>query len=138
MPLQELHISPTSGSPEVHFSPSENIFLIRGISTPEDVRAMYYPVIEWIRNYISLLIQTEPSKKIYTQINPLKFKVDLEYFNSSSAKFLYDIFMELQRLIPLGVPFIVEWLYDKEDIDLKEAGSDIALLAGMEFIFVPK
>jgi len=138
MPLQELHISPTSGSPEVHFSPNENIFLIRGISAPEDVRAMYYPVIEWIRNYISLLIQTEPSKKIYTQINPLKFKVDLEYFNSSSAKFLYDIFMELQRLIPLGVPFIVEWLYDKEDIDLKEAGSDIALLAGMEFIFVPK
>ncbi len=46
--------------------------------------------------------------------------------------------MELQRLIPAGIPFIVEWLYDKEDIDLKEAGADIASLAGMEFIFVPK
>lgn len=138
MPEQELHISPTSGSPEVHFSPNENIFLIRGISAPEDVRAMYYPVIEWIKNYINFLIQTEPRKKNYTPVNPLKFKVDLEYFNSSSAKFLYDIFMELQRLIPEGVPFIVEWLYDKEDTDLKEAGSDIASLAGMEFIFVPK
>ena len=138
MPMQELLISPTSGSPEVHFSPNENIFLIRGISTPEDVRAMYYPVIEWIRNYINYLMQTEPRKKIYTPVTPLKFKVDLEYFNSSSAKFLYDIFMELKRLVPEGVPFIVEWLYDKEDIDLKEAGSDIASLAGMEFIFVQK
>jgi Domain of unknown function (DUF1987). len=138
MPMQELHISPTRESPEVHFSPNENIFLIRGISTPEDVRAMYYPVIEWIRNYINYLMQTGPRKKIYTPVTPLKFKVDLEYFNSSSAKFLYDIFMELQRLIPAGIPFIVEWLYDKEDIDLKEAGSDIASLAGMDFIFVPK
>ncbi len=78
MPEQELHISPTSGSPEVHFSPNENIFLMRGISAPEDVRAMYYPVIEWIKNYINFLIQTEPRKINYTQVTPLKFKVDLE------------------------------------------------------------
>ena len=136
--MQELHINPTSVSPEVYFSPKENIFLIRGISTPEDVRALYYPVIEWIRNYIDHLILTEPGKKSYTPVSPLKFKADLEYFNSSSAKFLYDIFMELKRLIAAGVPFIVEWLYDNEDIDLKEAGSDIASLAGMEFIFVQK
>lgn len=137
MQMQELYISPTSGSPEVHFSPVENIFLIRGISSPEDVRAMYYPVIEWIRNFINDLVQAEPQIN-YTTENPLRFKTDLVYFNSSSAKFLYDIFMELQRLIPAGIPFIVEWYYDKEDIDLKEAGSEIASLAGMEFSFVPK
>ncbi len=136
--MQELHITPTSGSPEVHFSPGENIFLIRGISSPEDVRAMYYPVIEWIKNYINDLVLTEPQKKNYTPETPLRFKTDLQYFNSSSAKFLYDIFMELQRLIPAGIPFIVEWFYDKEDIDLKEAGSEIASLAGMEFSFVAK
>jgi hypothetical protein len=136
--MQELHISPTSSSPEVHFSPEENIFLIRGISSPEDVRAMYYPVIEWIRNYVNELLLTKLKNKNTKGGVPLIFKADLEYFNSSSAKFLYDIFMELQRLIPADVPFIVEWLYEKEDIDLKEAGSDIASLAGMEFIFVAK
>jgi hypothetical protein len=136
--MQELHISPTSVSPEVHFSPEENIFLIRGISTPEDVRAVYYPVIEWIKKYIDELLITKLKRKNANGEVPLKFKIDLEYFNSSSAKFLYDIFMELQRLIPAHVPFNVEWVYDKEDIDLKEAGSDIASLAGMEFIFVEK
>ena len=136
--MQELHISPTSTSPEVHFSPEENIFLIRGISTPEDVRALYYPVIEWIKNYINELLIAKLKNKNAKGEAPLKFKIDLEYFNSSSAKFLYDIFMELQRLIPADVPFLVEWVYEKEDLDLKEAGSDIASLAGMEFIFVAK
>jgi hypothetical protein len=60
------------------------------------------------------------------------------YFNSSSAKFFYDIFLELKRLVPLGIPFIVEWFYDEEDIDLREAGSDIALLVGLEFLYIPK
>ena len=136
--MQELHISPTSTSPEVHFSPEENIFLIRGISTPEDVRALYYPVIEWIKNYINELLIAKLKNKNDKGEASLKFKIDLEYFNSSSAKFLYDIFMELQRLIPADVPFLVEWVYEKEDLDLKEAGSDIASLAGMEFIFVAK
>jgi hypothetical protein len=136
--MQELHISPTNTSPEVHFSPEENIFLIRGISTPEDVRALYYPVIEWIKNYINELLIAKLKNKNAKGEAPLKFKIDLEYFNSSSAKFLYDIFMELQRLIPADVPFLVEWVYEKEDLDLKEAGSDIASLAGMEFIFVAK
>jgi hypothetical protein len=138
MQMQELHISPTNTSPEVHFSPEENIFLIRGISTPEDVRALYYPVIEWIKNYINELLIAKLKNKNAKGEAPLKFKIDLEYFNSSSAKFLYDIFMELQRLIPADVPFLVEWVYEKEDLDLKEAGSDIASLAGMEFIFVAK
>jgi hypothetical protein len=44
----------------------------------------------------------------------------------------------LKRLIPLGIPVIVEWFYDEEDIDLKEGGMDIALLAEMEFLFIPK
>jgi hypothetical protein len=68
----------------------------------------------------------------------INYYADLVYFNSSSAKFLYDIFIELKRLIPLGIPVIVEWFYDEEDIDLKEGGMDIALLAEMEFLFIPK
>lgn len=134
--MQELYISPTGETPEVHFSPEKNIFLIRGISSPEDVRALYYPVIEWIKIYIDNILEAD--NKIYTSDSPLKFTTDLEYFNSSSAKFLYDIYLELKRLIPSGIPFIVEWFYYEEDIDLKEAGEDIALLVDMEFSFIPK
>jgi hypothetical protein len=134
--MQTLYISPTNTTPEVHFSPQENIFIIRGVSSPEDVRAMYYPVIEWVKMYVNNILEVE--NKLYTLDSPLRFRTDLIYFNSSSAKFLYDIFLELKRLIPSGIPFIIEWFYEEEDIDLKEAGSDIALLAGMEFSYVSK
>jgi hypothetical protein len=134
--MQKLYIAPTDITPEVHFSPQEKIFLIRGVSSPEDVRAMYYPVIEWFISYINELLEDKNTN--YTSDSPLRFKTELLYFNSSSAKFLYDIFLELNRLTQAGIPFIVEWVYEEEDLDLKEAGSDIALLVGMEFSYISK
>jgi hypothetical protein len=134
--MQKLYIGPTSNTPEIHFSPDENIFLIRGTSSPEDVRAMYYPVIEWIKIFIDDILEGEVN--IYSSDFPFKFQADLLYFNSSSAKFFYDIFMELKRLTQSGIPVNVEWYYEEEDIDLKEAGLDISILAGMDFTYIQK
>ena len=134
--MQKLFIRQTLNTPEINFSPAENIFLIRGISSPEDVRALYYPVIEWIKKFIDNLLDGE--YKNFNSETPLKFHIDLEYFNSSSAKFFYDIFCELKRLSSADVPVVVEWYYDEEDTDLKEAGIDISLLAEMEFTYIPK
>ena len=134
--MEKLYISPTQKTPEIHFAPDENIFLIRGTSSPEDVRAMYYPVIKWVKAFIDETI----NGKVYTfsSEKPLIFQSDLLYFNSSSAKFIYDIFSELKRLPPNGIPIVVEWFFDEEDIDLKEAGIDISVLAEMEFTYIPK
>lgn len=134
--MQKLYIKPTPLIPEIHFSPDENIFLIRGTSSPEDVRALYYPVILWIKTFVDESITGE--HKIFTTEKPLVFKADMVYFNSSSAKFIYDIFSELKRLPPCGISVVVEWYFDEEDIDMKEAGEDIALLAEMEFTYIPK
>ena len=133
--MQKLYISPTSLTPEIVFSPEENLFRISGISSPEDVRALYYPVIDWVRLFVDDLIYF--SSKEYSEEAPLKFRAELKYFNSSSAKFLYDIFMELKRLLVVGIPAVVEWAYDEQDTDLREAGYDIALLLDMEFIYLP-
>lgn len=134
--MQKLYISPTLTSPEINFSPDEDIFLIRGTSSPEDVRALYYPVLDWLRLFVDNIIKGEDNK--YSSAVPLKFQADLDYFNSSSAKFLFDIFLELKRITTIGIPVIVEWFHEEEDIDLKEAGNDIALLADMEFTYISK
>jgi len=134
--MQNLYIEQTLTTPEINFSPSENIFLIRGTSSPEDVRALYYPVIEWIKIFIDDLLEGE--YKNFNKKNPLKFRIDMSYFNSSSAKFFYDIFSELKRVTSSDIPVIVEWHYDEEDIDMKDAGADISQLAELEFTFVPK
>jgi SiaC family regulatory phosphoprotein len=134
--MEKLYIKATSTTPEIYFSPLENVFSIRGISAPEDVRAVYYPVIEWLTLYINLILEVE--NKQFTKDSALIFRTDLMYFNSSSAKFLYDIYFELKRLDSSGIPVKIEWVYDEEDIDLKEAGADIALLVGMEFSYIAK
>jgi hypothetical protein len=134
--MEKLYVPSGPYSPEICFSPDERIFFIRGISSPEDVRGTYYPVIDWLKNYIDSLLTGNSNH--YSIRVPLKFQVDLEYFNSSSAKFLYDIFLELKRLVSSRIPMIVEWLYDAEDTDMQEAGSDIAMLLEMEFTYVSK
>jgi hypothetical protein len=134
--MQKLHIQPTAATPEIKFSPDENVFLISGTSAPEDVRALYYPVIEWTRILVDDIIDGEYKK--FSKKNPLDLHIDLAYFNSSSAKFLYDILSELKRIPNDRCPVIVDWHYDEEDIDMKDAGNDIATLVEMEFRFVPK
>jgi hypothetical protein len=134
--MKKLYIKPTSTTPEIILSPEENSFSISGTSSPEDVRELYYPVIEWVGSFTTELIDSRKSR--YTESNPFVFKTELNYFNSSSAKFLYDIFIEFKKLTSSGIPVVIEWHYDEEDLDLKDAGIDIALLAGMEFTFVPK
>ena len=134
--MKKLYISPTKTTPEILLSPEENTFYIRGISSPEDVRAIYYPVIDWIKIFIDEILEGE--KNSYSPDFPLKIQVNLDYFNSSSAKFLFDIFSDLKRLILSGIPIIVEWFYAEEDNDLKDAGKEIALLAGLELTYIMK
>jgi hypothetical protein len=134
--MEKLIISATQTTPEIHLSVEEDIFRISGISRPEDVRAIYYPVTGWIKELADQIINKIITK--YSKENPLTFQVDLTYFNSSSAKFLFDIFIELKRLILADVPVEVLWFYENDDPDLKEAGNDIASMTDMQFIYIPK
>jgi hypothetical protein len=134
--MERLYIASNELSPEIILSPEENIFKIKGRSSPEDVRNLYYPVIAWIKDFIS---EVSEGKYIqYSIDNPFIFKFEFTYFNSSSAKFIYDIITEVKRLDSAGIPLFIEWFYDEEDIDLKEAGNDIAILSEMEFRYIAK
>jgi len=124
----------TDLTPEIILAPEENKFSISGKSAPEDVRGLYYPVLEWMEEFAAGVRKSSP----YTDTNHLRFRLDLEYFNSSSAKFLFDIFTHLRELNSSGVPVDIEWYYDEEDTDLREAGEDLSLLCEMPFKYFPK
>ncbi|MBI5009013.1 MAG: DUF1987 domain-containing protein [Bacteroidia bacterium] len=134
--MENLFMASTLSTPEIRFFIKENIFRISGTSRPVDVRAFYYPIIDWVKELADEII----NKKIvyYSKSNPLRFQVDFVYFNSSSAKLLYDIFSELKRIHEEGIPVKVEWFYEKEDTDMLYAGEDFAILAEMDFVPVAK
>lgn len=124
----------TDLTPEIILAPAENRFSISGKSAPEDVRGLYYPVLEWMEEFVAGVRKGNN----YTDTNPLRLKLDLEYFNSSSAKFLFDIFAHLRDLNNEGTPVEIEWHYDVEDTDLREAGEDLSLLCELQFRYCPK
>jgi hypothetical protein len=134
--MQKLIIDPGNRTPSIMLSPDENVFYIRGTSSPEDVRKLYYPVIEWINTFTEEILKVE--YKTLNNENPLRFQFDLKYFNSASAKFFFDILSKLNMLPSAGIPVNVEWYYNEEDTDMKEAGIDFSYLLGMEFTFIPK
>jgi hypothetical protein len=134
--MERLYLKQTELSPEIALSPDENIFKIVGRSSPEDVRNLYYPVIEWLNAFVREALEGNPFH--FSIEKPFIFSFEFTYFNSSSAKFIYDIIMEIRKLNLAGIPVIIEWIYDDADTDMKEAGEDIALLSEMEFTYIGK
>lgn len=134
--MKELLIEQTRGTPGIKFSPDDREFFIRGSSFPEDVRTLYYPVLEWVKKFTREILNGEIVT--FNEENPIRFQFDLKYFHSTSAKFFFDILMEFKKLPAKGIPFIVEWYYEEDDPDMHEDGVDFSKLTGMEFTFIPK
>ena len=124
----------TELTPGVIFDPENNKFEMTGSSRPEDVRDLFFPIIEWLKEFNEKTSQGMAT--IFSKENPLLFKVKMDYFNSSSAKFMFDIFEQLNAIHEKGLPIHIHWYFDKEDDDMREAGEEMQDLVDMEFHFI--
>jgi len=129
--MQKLIIDPTVTTPGICFSPDNNQFYIRGVSSPEDVRSLYYPVLEWIKKFVDEILAAK--HKMYNRDNPLRFQIDLAYFNSSSAKYILDLCKQIASVRAKGKNISVKWHYEKDDNDMLESGREISRIARFPF-----
>ncbi|HZJ73817.1 MAG TPA: SiaC family regulatory phosphoprotein, partial [Perlabentimonas sp.] len=58
------------------------------------------------------------------------------YFNSSSAKFIFDLVFLLSQIIKDGVPLKIYWYFDEDDEEMKEVGEELAEVAKTNLNFV--
>lgn len=112
MMSNQLVISATERSPDIQFDFLENNLTISGESYPEDVVAFYEPVLASLRTYLG---STEREKSTV--------KINLIYFNSSSAKVLMTI-MDMLDDAATDVPVDIYWYYDPEDDTMQELGEE--------------
>ncbi|MDT8401457.1 MAG: DUF1987 domain-containing protein [Bacteroidales bacterium] len=133
--MQKLYLPPSDLDPEIDFSHDENKFRISGVSRPENVRATYEAAISWLSDYKAELAA---GNSPYSKENPLTLQLDLEYFNSSSAIFLYDLVMIIKAIREERIPARITWIYDPADTDSLEAGEDLSILAEMEFDYIKR
>ena len=83
-----------------------------GRSIPENSANLYEPVMGWMDEYIK-----DPCQKT-------NFIIKLEYFNTSSSKYLLEIFRRFEELFKNGKEVSVQWYYELEDEDMQESGDD--------------
>lgn len=121
--MNSLKIAPTQLTPKVLFDLENNTFEISGESTPEYAAELYNPIIQWIKEYESILYY---AKGTFGKTKKLLLELKFDYFNSTSAKFILDIFYTLQKLKKEGYDVEVNWHYDNGDIDMQEAGEEFA------------
>lgn len=130
--MEKLIIEPTLSSPRVILDPEKKVFEFSGESRPENVKRFFMPVLEWLEKYADELSGQDPNKgKI-----PLEFHFNFEYFNSTSAKFILDIFKTLSKLNSEGGEVGVKWHYEEDDEDMLEVGKEMSRMAKLPFEFV--
>ncbi len=131
--MESLIIEATEDSPKILFDTLSNRFVISGESRPENAGKFFTPVINWIIRFEETLSQRKQEKNIDL---PLVFVFNLEYFNSTSAKYIKDVLLIIKKFVDQGYPFIVEWHYDKRDDDMLDAGNEFSDTVELKFEFV--
>lgn len=108
-------------TPKVILDRDNNVFEISGRSLPEDALKFYQPILKWIKAYI-------------TNANPnTEFKINLEYFNSSSVKQLLEILILLEQLVGNDKTINVIWYYGVDDELMETKGRELKSLLNLPF-----
>ena len=111
MPINKYVCERTYHTPLINFDPVTGNFELTGKSIPENTALFYKPFFEWLDEYIK-----SPAPK--TTLN-----IQLDYFNTSSSKSVFDTFKKLQQLHAGGKSeVIIYWLFNINDEDMQEAG----------------
>jgi hypothetical protein len=93
-------------------------FTIEGRSIPENPRAFYLPLHDWMLEKFGAV-----------EGRPL-IEFGFEYINTASAKW---IFLILKELSSAGKEFQLVWYYEKGDEDMLELGLMLRNLIGCHF-----
>jgi hypothetical protein len=121
--MEELRILRTKNTPEVVLN-YEGAIKIRGRSIHENVAEFYKPVEDWICNYI---------------LNPADITIvdlNLEYFNSASAKVFVHLFQKITYVTLKHKKFVFNWYYEDGDDDILERGEYFSNVLDVPFNFV--
>jgi len=126
--MDKIIIEPTKKTPKIIIDSDKYYIEIIGNSLPENVRDFYLPLIEKIKAVVDLWKKKFPAKVI--------FSIKLNYFNSSSNKFLFDMINTVITLKDTNIPINIDWYFEDGDDDLKEAGEELSEMLDYPFNYI--
>ncbi|NOQ24341.1 MAG: DUF1987 domain-containing protein [Bacteroidales bacterium] len=132
--MKGFNIPAKEKTPQVLFDTNKYLFEIKGISRPENVRDFYFPLIYKIKKYFENIIEKNQEEIFKDEC--FKFNFKLDYFNSSSAKFISDILVVIKELSEKGLNLKIYWYFTDGDEDMKEVGEDFSDMISVPFNFI--
>jgi hypothetical protein len=110
--MENFYMEGSDKTPTISLNAETGEMEFSGRSIPENSADLYAPVMDWVDEYIK-----DPRDKT-------NFIVKLEYFNTSSSKYLLEIFRQFEEIFKSGKEVSVQWYYELEDEDMQESGDD--------------
>ena len=114
--MEQIIIEATDRTPNVIFDFENGIFRFKGESYPEDASAFFGPLYQALDTFLDGTFE-----------NNIVFDVQFEYFNSSSAKVLMNLFQLLEDAAEnKNKTTVINWYYNEDDDTMQEFGEDFA------------
>jgi len=126
--MNSLKIEATTFTPEINFDVENNKLSFLKVSKPANAITFYKPVFDFIDNFEKAKVKSKIAKELV-----IDFKFD--YFNTATAKVIYELLNKFQKIQKQGVDIIINWYYHPEDDDLLEEGQIMAEALDLTFNF---
>ena len=104
--------------PGIVYYYSTNKLEIVGRSIPENPELVFRRLDDWITGH-------------FEKNDGLNVSIQLEYINSGSSKYLYEILKRLTGYIKSGKKVEIKWLYEEDDEAMLELGEHYRDSAGI-------
>lgn len=114
----------TKTTPSVLFEAATGNLWLEGKSYPENAAKFYEPLCAWLKQAFA------------EGLDAVTFNCKLEYCNSSSAKWIYEIFQMLEKHSMDGHKVVVNWYYFNGDEDILENGKEFAEDMNLPFNYI--
>ncbi|MCK5028154.1 MAG: DUF1987 domain-containing protein [Bacteroidales bacterium] len=113
--MNSLKIEATTFTPEINFDITNNTLSFLKVSKPGNAIDFYKPVFEFIDNFEKSKVKSKIAKELVIDFN-------FDYFNTATAKIIYELLEKFKNIQEQGVNVIINWYYHPEDDDLLEEG----------------
>ena len=116
--IEILEIPKGPKTPYLFFDGNKGILNIEGRCIPEEPKTFFKELHEVLDRY-----EKDPK-------NILNITINLEYFNTASARELVTLFLRFKKF-----PAKITWCHEKKDQDMIESGQDFEEIMRTPFIY---
>jgi SiaC family regulatory phosphoprotein len=128
--MNSLKIESTTFTPEINFDIANNTLSFLKVSKPANAIDFYGPVFEFIDNFEKSKVKSKVAKELVIDFN-------FDYFNTATAKIIYELLDRFKKIQKQGVNIIINWYYHPDDEDQLEEGQIMSEALDMPFQYIP-